>query len=283
MRAIWLNDGEPDEHGDYIAVIENAAGARVSTFKGKTYKEVADKLLDSQANANREISRLRKPDQGRTPFKVEPRQLTPDDRFRLSSEITDPAKVVEAVTEIVTAQQGAAPQAVGRALSQQDQQEADRWYLAEARQFAMANPDYYPVPQNRDDLFDEIKANKYDVTANNMAIAWQTLKERGDTIPWPTEAEGEVFQYQLRHPEEPAKPNGQTAAAQPTVEPNTPSPRPRSIATGLRNTDASASPPPPPRRKAVTRADVERMSRVEFTQRLQTDPDFRRQVDAMGA
>jgi hypothetical protein len=283
MRVIWLNDGEPDEHGDYIAVIENAAGVRVSTFKGKTYKEVADRALDSQANANREISRLRKPDQGRTPFKAEPRQLTPDDRFRLSAEITDPAKVVEAVTEIVTAQQGAPPQDVGRTLSEQDQQEANKWYLAEARKFAMANADYYPVPQNRDALFEELFANKYDVTANNMTIAWQTLKERGDTVPWPSEAESEVFQYQLRNPAEPAKPNGQTAAAQPPAEPNTPSPRPRSIATGLRNTDASALPPPPRRKAQVTRADIERMSRVEFTQRLQADPDFRKQVDAMGA
>lgn len=283
MRPLWLNDGEPDEHGDYIAVIENASGARASTFKGKTYKEVADKLLESQANANREIVRLRKPDQGRTPFKVETKQLTPDDRFRLSSEITDPSKVVEAVTEIVTAQQGAPPQAVTRAISQQDQRESDAYYIEQARRFAMAAPDYYPVPENRDALFEEIKANNYDVTANNMMIAWQTLKERGDTVPWPNEEESETFQYQLRNPEEPAKPNGKTAAAQPTAEPNTPSPRPRSIATGLRNSDASASPPPPPKKARVTRADVERMSRVEFTQRLQSDPDFRKQVDAMGA
>lgn len=283
MRPVWLNDGEPDEHGDYIAVIENAAGARVSTFKGKTYKEVADKLLDSQANANREISRLRKPDQGRTPFKAEPRQLTPDDRFRLSSEITDPAKVVEAVTEIVTAQQGAPPREVGQRLSEQDQKESDAWYLAEARKFAMATPDYYPVPQNRDALFEELFANKYPVTANNMSIAWQTLRERGDVVPWPSEAESEVFQYKLRHPEEPAKPNGQTAADQPTAEPNPPSPRPRSIATGIRNSDASASPPPPRKPARVTRADIERMSRTEVVQRLQSDPDFRKQLDAMGA
>jgi len=77
MEYIWLNDGEPDDNGDYIAEIRNAAGNRVSTYKGKTYKEVADKLLDSQVNANRELRRLKKPDAGRTPLKVEPRELTP--------------------------------------------------------------------------------------------------------------------------------------------------------------------------------------------------------------
>lgn len=283
MRAFWLNDGEPDEHGDYIAVIENQFGARVSTFKAKTYKEVADKLLESQVNANREITRLRKPDQGRQPFKVETKQLTPDDRFRLSSEITDPAKVVEAVTEIVTAQQGAAPQAVGRKLSEQEQREQDAYYRDQARRFAMATPDYYPVPQNRDALFEEVMAQNWDVTANNLGLAWRTLVERGDIVPWPSEEEKETFQYQLRNPVPPEQPNGQTAAAQPTAEPNTPSPRPRSIATGIRNSDASALPPRPHTKPRITRAEIERMSRTEVVQRLQSDPDFRKQLDAMGA
>lgn len=282
MPTYWLNDSEPDEHGDYVAVIETDSGLRTSTFKGKTYKEVADKLLESQANANREITRLRKPDQGRQPFRVEPKQLTPDDRFRLSTEITDPAKVVEAVTEIVTAQQGAPPQAVTRQLSEQDRRESDAYYIDQARRFAMSTPDYYPVPQNRDALFEELTANNYPVTANNMAIAWQTLVERGDTIPWPSEEERETFQYQLRNPE-PAKPNGKTAAAQSTAEPNTPSPRPRSIATGLRNSDASALPPPPRKKSPITRAEIERMSRTEVVQRLQSDPEFRKQLDALGA
>ena len=79
MQPKWLNDGEPDENGEYssIAVIENAAGARISTFKGKTYKEVADKLLESQVNANREISRLRRPDQARVPATAQNRSRRP--------------------------------------------------------------------------------------------------------------------------------------------------------------------------------------------------------------
>ena len=63
MIQRWLNDGLPDENGDYILVIENArTGARVSTFKGKTIEKVAEALANSQIHANREILRLRRPD-----------------------------------------------------------------------------------------------------------------------------------------------------------------------------------------------------------------------------
>jgi hypothetical protein len=287
MKHIWLNDGEPDENGEYIAIIENSAGARVSTFKGKTVKEVADKLLESQVNANREISRLRRPDQGRQGLKVQPRDLTPADKLRLSAEITDPDKVVDAVTEIVTAQQGTSPASVGRVLSKQEQEAEDAYHRAQAIAFARATPDYYPVPQNLQALMNELQANGYNFTTNNLEIVFQTLTDREELIPWPSEEEKQDYVTQMQslyHP------NGQQRAAQPPAqEPNPPSPtnapntRPRSIATGIRSSDASASaPPPPPKKRQFTRADIERMSRAEYTDLLR-NPDFKRQVDALGA
>ena len=279
MEYIWLNDGEPDDNGDYIAEIRNAAGNRVSTYKGKTYKEVADKLLDSQVNANRELRRLKKPDAGRTPLKVEPRELTPNDKFRLAAEITDPNKVVDAVTEIVTAQTGAPPKVVGEKIATDDRKQSNEYYAAEAEAFRKEFPDYYPVEQNRNAIFDELKANGWDLTRNNLAIAYQTLLDREEMIPWP---DGE--QEPPNGGNGGAPPNGQTRVAQPAAqEPNPPSPRPRTISTGIRNADASALPPTPQKKARYTRADIERMPRAEYTQRLNSDPDFRRQVDAMGA
>src|SRR6266576_4552039 len=134
MKHEWLNNGEPDENGDYIAIIENASGVRISTFKGKTHKEVADALLQSQANANREISRLRRPDHARVPqpFKAEAKELTSADKLRLSSEMTDPDRVVEAVTEIVTHAQGASPREITTHLSKV---QSDQYYRDEATAF----------------------------------------------------------------------------------------------------------------------------------------------------
>jgi hypothetical protein len=269
MEHEWIHDDDKGltDEGEYVAVIKNASGNRVSTFKGKSYKEVADQLLQSQVHANREISRLRKPDAARPPLRVEPKQLSEEDRLRLSSDITDPARVVEAVEEIVTARQGMAPAQVGKQFTKMDNDERDAYYAAEATAFRREHPDFYPVPQNRDALFDELKANGWDLTRNNLAIAYQTLKDRDDMIPWP---EGETE----NEPRSNGRTNGQETAP-------APSPRPRSVSTGIRASDASASAPGPTRKAKYTRADIERMSRAEYNDKIRSDPDFRRQVDAM--
>jgi hypothetical protein len=275
VNSEWLNDGEPDDNGDYIAVITNAAGARISTFKGKTYKEVADQLLKSQANANREISRLRRPDTARVPppMKTETRELTPADKLRLSTDITDPDKVVQTVTEIVThAQGGVTPRDATKRLADMTDNERDQYYRDEAVAFVQATPDYYPVQQNRDKLFDALKGSNLDLTRNNLALVFQTLFDQGEMIAWPTEPTDGA-----------PKPNGKLSEEEPSPEPNPPSPtnrRPRSISTGIRSTDASATAPPPPMPRKLTRADIERMPRAEYMERLK-NPAFRRQVDEL--
>lgn len=282
MKAQWLNDGEPDENGNYIATIHNDKGSLISKFSGKTYKEVADKLLDSQANANKALERLaKKPDAGRPAMSIQPKELTPDDKFRLAAEITDPNKVVDAVKEIVTAEIGAPPREIGKNIATTEQTRSNEYYAAEAEAFRKATPAYYPVQQNRDAMFDELKANGWDLTRNNLAIVYQTLMEREELIPWPEGEEEEPPNGSSNG--SPAQPSGVSAAANTAQEPNPPTPRPRTISTGIRNADASALPPKPPQKARYTRADIERMPRAEYTQRLQSDPEFKRQVDAMGS
>lgn len=288
MKAQWLNDGEPDENGNYVAIIYNDKGAITSKFSGKSYREVADKLLESQSNANKALERLaKKPDMGRTAMPIQPKELTPDDKFRLAAEITDPNKVVDAVKEIVTAEIGAPPREIGKNIATTERERSNEYYAAEAEAFRKDHPDYYPVAQNRDAIFDELKANGWDLTRNNLAIAYQTLLDREELIPWP-EGEDEPPPNGSNgssngSPNGSAQPNGASAAANTAREPNTPTPRPRTISTGIRNADASALPPKPPQKARYTRADIERMPRAEYTQRLQSDPDFKRQVDAMGS
>lgn len=277
MQKRWLNDKQPDDNGDFILVIENAQGGRISTFKGKTIDEVTEKLADSQIHANEEIIRLRKPDAARPRLKLEPKQLSAADRLRLSSDITDPERVVEAVEEIMTARQGISPDKMGAHLSTMDAKERDAYYATEANAFRDEHPDFYPVPQNRDALFEELRANGWDLTRNNLAIAYRTLVDRGDMIPWPSdEREREENQPAIVQSERPTEATAQSA----------PSPRPRnvSVATGLRSSDASASAPIPVKRAAkYTRADIDRMSRAEFADKLRNEPGFRQQIDAMSA
>lgn len=269
MKRVWLNDKQPDENGDIILVIENNQGHRVSTFKGKTIEEVADALADSQVNANRQLGRYMKPDTGRIPMRVEPRELTPADRLRLSTEITDPNRVAEAVTEIVTATQGAPPATAMRKIAEIDQNEADTYYREEALAFVEDYPEYYPVQENQEKLFGALQANNYDLTRNNLAIVFQQLTAQGKLVPWPG-GNGPEGNGSTEPP--PAPP---TPAAPPATQ------TPRSYSSGLRNSDATASKPAPkPRTPMVTRAMLESMSRAEYNERLR-DPVFRRAVDAL--
>jgi hypothetical protein len=281
MRPVWVNDGEPDENGDIICYVENEKGVRISRFKGKTIKEVADQLLYAQSNANQIISRLTRPDRATAPqtINLKDSNLTEADRMRLADQMSDPATVVEAVTEIVTsAAGGVAPRAVAAITADTSQKERDAYYRAEAEAFMQDNPDYYPVQQNRDKLFATLKANNYDLTRNNLSIVYQTLADQNEMIPWP-EGENEG-QPRITQPASggtpPAMPNGRT-------EPNPPTPtntRPRSVSTGIRQQDASALPPAPTPRKKLTRAELEAMPRAEYEARLR-DPEFRKQVDAL--
>jgi hypothetical protein len=286
MEPKWINNGEPDENGDIVAVIENPNGTRVSTFKGKTVFEVANKALSSMAEANRTIGRLmRPPDAGRKPFKAERKELTATDKLRLAGEMTDPERVVEAVTEIVTARTGVTPDALGERLEEMDEPARAAYYQREARAFVNDHPDYYPDDKqiNMKTLFGELSARGIDMTRNNLDIVYQSLLAQGKMLPWPggddDEEEEEPQLVGVAATPTPAKPNGSS-------EPNPPrpmsTPRPRSISSGIRSSDANASPLPPARKPKITRADIERMSRQEFMDRLR-DPEFKRQVDALGA
>jgi hypothetical protein len=243
MRKKWLNDKQPDENGDYVLVIENDMGNRVSTFKGQSIEEITEALADSQIAANKQLGKLLRPDRGReAPLKIQPKDIPPGDRLRLATEITDPSKVVEAVTEIVTAQQGAPPAEVGRRVGSIDQTDADTYYRAEAEAFVAEHPEYYPVQQNQEDLFRALAASNYDLTRNNLAIVFERLMDEGKLIPWPDDSAPLTS--------EAAPPSA------PVIEPRS---RPK---------------------PTVTRADLERMSRAEYNDRLR-DPAFRRAVDAL--
>jgi hypothetical protein len=277
MQRRWLNDKQPDENGDYILVIENAKGARVSTFKGKTIDEVAEKLADSQIHVNMEFTKLRKPDAARPQLKIEPpKQLTAADRLRLSSDITDPERVVEAIEEIVTARQGISPDNIGRKFTEMSQQERDAYYIAESSAFREEHPEFYPVPQNRDALFGELRANGWDLTRNNLAIAFTNLWDRGDMIAWPDDS-GENPPPSNEDDGTPNAPPATPPNGRPTPAVAAPSPRPRTVATGLRNADASANAPVAPRQKTprYTRAEIEGMSQGEFKDKLLNEPGFR--------
>ena len=286
MDIEWVNNGEPDENGEITVHIKNNAGNRISTFKGKNERELLDRALNSNLESIKIINRLKRPDTGRQSTKIEPKQITEDDRTRFASYIMDPEKIVETVTEIVTRQQGISPADMGRRLSA-DEEQAEREYInREAWAFRSVTPDYYPVPQNMDTLLAELKANQWPISRNNLQLAYQAALEKGLLVHWPSEEEKQheltILEMNRQQPQSPATPHLESAtAANGTTQPSTPT-RPRTIATGIRNGDANATAPlPPPKRQKYTRADIERMSRADFEDKLRNEAGFRQLVDTM--
>jgi hypothetical protein len=272
MKARWINspyDGEPDENGDYVLVIENNAGNRVSTFKGKTERDIIEQLLRSQVQANRQIGRLMKPDEGKKPS-IENKEFSPSDKFRLATEITDPEKVVDTVTEIMSARQADTP--VGKMLTQQ---ERDRHYYAEAMAFMAEVPEYYPCDANKILLTNELARRKIDLTRNNLALVFYDIEDQ--LQPWPDEpGDGEADNPPAAMQSAPEPPRYRPEPEMP------PTPQPvRNYSTTLRSSDSTASKPMPRKRPVVTRQELERMSRADMKERLLHDPAFKQAVDAL--
>jgi hypothetical protein len=266
MRKRWLNERDeqgnliPDADGNYTMQIENSAGDRVSTFKGKSMTEVVEAIADSQVESNRKLARLLKPDGAREGVKIEQQEIQPADRLRLVHEMNDPNKVVEAVEEIITKRQGASPDTVANMLKGMNDNEQRAYFKAEADAFMADYPGYYPVQQNQVQLTTVLEARKWPLTRNNLAIVFEELQEQGKMIPWPGD--------EAPPPDEAAPPSA-------TLPP------PRRYATGLRNGDASAQKPPPPKPKPlITRAEIAKMPRHEYNERMR-DPAFRKAVDAL--
>jgi hypothetical protein len=269
MNYRWLNDEQPDESGNFVAIIENRAGDRISTFSGKTHREVADKLLESQVQSNRLVGRLIKPDRGRKPLEVNPQELTTDDKFRLAQDLEDPNRSVDAVSEIMDRRLGASAPDVATAVAGMSQEDADRYYRVEAQAFVQECPQYYPVQQNQEALFRELEASGLDLTRNNLAIVFARLQQRGGLVAWPDSV-----------PPNGNGSNHEDTNAQPSA---TPQARPRniqSIATGIRSSDATALRPRPSQPVKWSRAQIDAMSRAEFNGHMR-DPAFRKAVDEM--
>jgi hypothetical protein len=273
MKFTWINNGEPNENGEIIAEVLDDNGKMRSRFIGKSDKEVTEKILLSYANATEEIGRLKQnrvPDRGRPTTIVQPRTLTPDERFRISADLTDPERGPEAINEIVTAAVGAPPAVVGKFISKAEKEEADRYCREEAFAFRKEHPEYYNCDENMHALFDELERRDISFSRNNLAIVYDDLNAQGRLIAKPDDDEP----TEDTQPVSQQRPN--TAA-----EPNPPRPttRPRTIATGIRNSDASALKPPPPRPK-YSRAEIATMTRDEYAAKMR-DPAFRQLVDSM--
>jgi hypothetical protein len=272
MTYQWRNNRKRDESGDYVLDIVTNSGKRVSTFKAQSMEEMVDQLAEAQVLSSRKLGRMMNPDRGpKAPFHPQPKSLTTEDRERLAMDITDPAKVAEVVAEILERTTGATPTRIVAELSARDQREKAAFDEAQTDLFLKDYPDYYPTPENYAVLSAEMNRRGYDLTRNNLAIAYEHLLEEGKLTARP----GDTPDAPTQEPEGTATP--QVAA------PPEPQGQPRALrSTGLRSSDGNSSrPTPKPRKPLITKRELAFMGKRELTERLR-DPAFRQAVDELG-
>jgi hypothetical protein len=256
----WTQQGE---NGLFEAVLDTEDGAQPQRFRGDSYKAVADKLADAQVHASRRIRELRQaiPVDKQKPAAPVQQQLTPDQRFQIARDITDPAKSDQAIAALLRAQGIPVEEVRGIINAQREQQEHDE-ALEESQAFVAMTPDWNPSEHNKSMLVNYMKNNNMAPTRHNLSLAFEALREAGLVQP---------------KPEETSNTNEPETYPEPIARATT---RPRStVSTGLRSAQGRTTPPAPPRSK-YTKQAIRNMSTNVYRDKLLHEPGFAAAVDA---
>jgi hypothetical protein len=297
MTSVWLNDGAPDETGVIVAQTVDDDGKVLSTFKGKTMREVGDAMLHANAAATariRELKTARQPDRAPLPPALgKPADLSADERFGLRSRMDDPETAADAVAEAVATRLGTTVDGLRENIAAAREQRSSTYYRDEAAAFAQAHPDFVFSAENAKALWDALQLKGWDGTRHNLSIVYDELNSEGrlQTQPQPLgptgdeAAEDDSDEPPIAAPEPvAAQPqNGRQQGAN-TPEPTLPASRPRFAAqsTAIRGANPPRNPPKPAPK--LTREQIAVMPRDVYARRLAQEPGFRRDVEmAMGA
>lgn len=264
MAVEWRNNGDPVD-GEYIADVDAEDGSQVQTFKGATFKEVADKLLHAQFNGTRRINELKvavTPDPKKPRRATEPRTLTADERFQAARDLNDPDALPEAIERVVEAKFGRPLSEVAQRLQKLDDQEAIAEITAETTKFVQATPDWYPTPENKAALWNYMDTQNMEFTQKNFGIAFDHLMGNGLLTRKPAEV--------------PVAP--EPGAAEPIAPTQMSRPRGSFSATGVRSQDVSATPASKTKPK-YTRQEIESMPRDIYASKLTSEPGFEAAVN----
>lgn len=266
MAVIWDNNGEPI-NGEYIARISSDDGAAPQVFKGATYREVADKLLNAQEHASRAIRELkagRTPEPAKPRRRAEPRPMTAGERMQVSVDITDPNKSAQAISRVVESVVGPV-EVIREAVNKIDEEEEAREAGQAAELFAASTPEWYPSDYNKGVLVKYMQTQNLAPTVTNFEIAFDNLRSAGLLQPRPQEE---------APPEEEPRPNGHGKHPPQTVRP-----RGTLTATSIRASDTSGG--PRPSRPRYTRAEIENMPARVYKEKLTSEPGFAALVDSL--
>lgn len=216
---------------------------------------------------------------------LSPKELSPEERVKLSRDILDPERFEEAQDEVFESRFGAKPAQFRDSYNEMQERLLVLAAKQEVNEFLRANPDYYVCEQNRQTLVNWLAKNNLDIIKENLQLAYDTLREYMVTAaPLPS----------------PPPPQPQPVAVDDSKEPPaepTPAPKVVPIASGLTKNQSSdtRSPRTPgddivyelvnPITKAVTvykgLKAIEVMPAEEFKNRVNRDPNFAKKIELL--
>jgi hypothetical protein len=290
MKIYWENQEQANEEGDFVAVLEPEADKGETggkqRFKGKSHKEVADQLLESQAHATNKIHAMAKAAESLEPTAAaagEPATFSADERFEVGAGLQDPSQAPETVAKIIERHLGKPLAEVRNILGKEDLAAKQAEILRVSNEFMTETPEFLPCKHNEDLMYGYLDARNAAISKKNLSIAFERLKEAGLLVFRPDNAVVD---------EEPAAEVVETPPAavvtEPAVVTTTPGQGPGGLpattavtvrerttsSSGIRLQDVSGARPTKGAPK-YTWAQVEAMPKEQYKNLLETDPEFK--------
>ena len=263
MAVSWENDGEAVD-GVYIAKIDLGDGSQAQVFKGRSQREVADKLLAAQESASRAIKQLKagiQPDPQKPRRNFQTRPMSANERMQVAADLQDPARADQAVTRIMEATVGPI-EAIKSTLQRDDEAERARDAARETEAFVEDTPDWWPSAHNKSVLWNYMQTNGLEFTRKNFGIAFEQLKAAG------------LVNFKPANETEPEETSGERIATQPVTRPR------GGFSTAVRAQDASGAGPRTVRPK-YTSQDITTMPLDVYKQKLESEPGFAAFVNSL--
>ena len=260
MAKTWTDLGN-GQHKLVITVDGNPA-AQPSVFRG-TKDEILEKLADSQANANRHIADLRRPDNGGAPLNpvppAGPRALSAAERLATVADLQNPATVDQAATRLVESVLG--PVSEFQRDRQSDRMERiTRQAVQAAETFADNTPEWYASDHNKQLVADYVRTQGLNPTeVQSYATAFERLTAANLLQQRPPDSETDNDEPELEGR------NAPSANAKPRT--------PTRYSTSVRPSDISGRPPVPSGKPHLkyTREQLDNMSSARMRELMQTD------------
>jgi hypothetical protein len=281
MKAYFENDGEANEQGEFVAVVDMENGKPPNRFKGKTHKEVSDKLLQAQGLASARIEELRgeqKPTIAKPVTVIGGKTFSADDRFKLTRELGDPATALEAVSQIVEAQVGVPLAQLRENLNKEQADKMVADVTNASVRFTQLHPEYFICKHNSQTMAGYMRSQNWDpAVVENYELAFEKLTASKLLVEKPEQSEEAAAEL-------PAGTSQPAAPPQAGELPPGTTRRPRGVIsqTGVLPGDASGS--SEQRRPAApkyTREQIQLMPEAEYKAKLQSEPGFADLVDKL--